>query len=343
MVSDSRMKTREGDLIQIEDKAIFDVKGLVHPLDRIVAFPRFIPDPHGNRKRRDIAYRKVYALSERYKLLEELLPHYLVIDPVFGERLCEVPGEDIKHYYNPVDCLQALRDSNLLNGLEANALRFAEFLRNQSGIPWNKLGISGSLLAQLHTPESDIDLIIYGKNHCLKIYDTLRSVMAKGKSVVRAYTQEELKVLYNFRSQDTKISFGNFVKTEHRKFLQGKFLQHDFYIRCVKDWDEVEEHYGDVIYRRAGYTKVKAVISDDSEAIFTPCRYSVDNVQVLEGEYGEAVTEIASFRGRFCEQAKKGETVIAQGKVESVKEKNRNVFFRLLLGGKPSDYMVLGR
>lgn len=338
-----RLRTREGDYIEDFNEVIFDVKGLVHPLGRIVAFPRYIPNPQGNRKRKGVAYRKVYALSERYKLLKEQFPHYLVSDPVFGECLCEVPKEDVKHYYNPVDRLQKLRKSNQLDTLEADALRFIEFLQRHSGVSWSKLGISGSLLAQLHTPKSDIDPIVYGEKNCLKIYKTLKALMENGKSEVKAYTQEELKALYNFRVKDTQMSFNDFVATEQRKVLQGKFLQHDFFIRCVKDWNEIEERYGDVVYRRVGYAKIKAVISDDSEAIFTPCRYSLDDVQVLEGACGEGVKEIASFRGRFCDQARRGERVIAQGKVEEVKKKDGCTFFRLLLGGAPSDFMVLER
>lgn len=54
------------------------------------------------------------------------------------------------------------------------------------------------------------------------------------------------------------------------------------------------------------------------------------------------IEEIASFRGRFCEQARNGETVIAQGKVEQVTDRKQNrEYFRLLLGNKPSDYMLL--
>ena len=87
----------------------------------------------------------------------------------------------------------------------------------------------------------------------------------------------------------------------------------------------------------------KAMILDDSKAIFTPCRYSVEDVRVLDGGCGKAVTEIESFRGRFCEQAINGETVIAQGKVERVNKKNGDTSFRLLLGGKPSDFIVLER
>lgn len=337
------METREGYLFETQEGLIFDVKGLVHPLDRIVAFPRFIPDPHGNRNRRGITYRKVYALSDRYKLLEEKFPQYLVPDPIFGERLCEVPKKDIRYYYCPSDRLHELRKSNHLDKLEADALHFLEFLQNYSSVPWNKLGISGSLLTQLHTPNSDVDPIVYGEKNCLKVYETLKTVLENEKSAVKPYAQQELRGLFNFRSQDTEMSFNDFVTVEHRKVLQGKFLQHDFYMRCVRDWNEVEERYGDVVYSRIGYAKIKAIILDDSEAIFTPCRYSVDNVQVLEGKFGKAVTEIASFRGRFCEQARNKEAVIAQGKVEKVQKKNGDTLFRLLLGGKPSDFMVLER
>ena len=337
------MRSREGDYIEDSNRVIFDVKGLIHPLERTVAFPRFVPNCHGTRKRRDTVYRKVYALSERYKLLKERFPQYLVYDTVFGEHLCEVPKKDIQYHYSPVDCLRELRDNNQLDALEADALRFAEFLQDHSDVRWDKLGISGSLLAQLQTSKSDIDPIVYGEKNCFKVHEALKAVVQEEKIAVKAYIKEELKILYNFRSQDTRIPFDDFVITEHRKVLQGKFMQHDFYIRCIKDWNEIEEHYGDVIYRRAGYAKIKATISDDSEAIFTPCRYSTYNVRVLEGKCEKVVIEIASFRGRFCEQARTGETVIAQGKVEKVQRKNGETYFRLLLGGKPSDFMIIER
>ena len=37
------MRAREGDLIKTKSNVVFDVKGLVHPADKIIAFPRFIP------------------------------------------------------------------------------------------------------------------------------------------------------------------------------------------------------------------------------------------------------------------------------------------------------------
>ena len=85
-------------------------------------------------------------------------------------------------------------------------------------------------------------------------------------------------------------------------------------------------------------TKIKATIADDSESLFTPCTYKLVNVQIIEGTKTEPIEEIVSFRGRFCEQAKSSETVIAEGKLERVQQKGKRDHFRLLLGSKPSDH-----
>jgi predicted nucleotidyltransferase len=153
---------------------------------------------------------------------------------------------------------------------------------------------------------------------------------------------DELKGLFDFRSKDTLVSLEDFVKTESRKVLQGKFMDRDYFIRFVKEWNEISEKYGDVCYRNCGYVKIEATVVDDTEAIFTPCTYKIEDVKVVEGPKLQPIMEIASFRGRFCEQAKKGEIVIAQGKIEHVKDQKRGCeYFRLLLGNKPTDYMIL--
>ena len=334
------MRAREGDIIETRGKSLFDVKGLVHPPGRIIAFIRFFPDPEGDRERDGVTYRKVYALSERYALLKRDFPQYLVYDPVFDEYLCEVPIEGVKKHYQPINRLRALRHKGASDETERLALAFTELLKEGGNISWIKLGISGSLLVGLHTPTSDIDPIVYGSESCHKVHRALKTLLEDEKSHVKAYDWEGLKGLFDFRSGDTAMSFEEFVQTESRKVLQGKFMGRDYFIRCVKDWDEVKERYGTVRYRAEGYAKIKAQVTSDSEAIFTPCRYELENVEILEGARVEPIREIASFRGRFCEQAKKGEEVIAQGKVERVQKMEENVHYRLLLGNKKSDFMV---
>jgi len=334
------IRAREGDLIEAFDGALFDVKGFVHPPNKLIAFIRYVPDPTGDRKRDGVTYRKVYALSERYALLKRAFPQYLVYDPVFDELLCEVPIEDVKKHYQPINHLEGLRHKGASDETERLALTFIELLKDNMRVPWRKLGISGSILVGLHTSTSDIDPIIYGSESCRKVHAALKTLLGDEKSHAKAYDLEGLRGLFDFRSGDTATVFEDFVRTESRKVLQGKFMGRDYFIRCVKDWDEVKEQYGTVRYRTEGYAKIKAQVTDDSEAIFTPCRYGIENVEILEGAHVKPIREIASFRGRFCEQAEKGEGVIAQGKVERVQGVERNVHYRLLLGNQKSDFMI---
>ena len=73
-----------------------------------------------------------------------------------------------------------------------------------------------------------------------------------------------------------------------------------------------------------------------------PAATNSADVAVVEGPKLSPITEVVSFRGRFCEQAIEGETIEAQGKVELVTDKkNGSEHYRLIIGSKPSDYMVL--
>jgi predicted nucleotidyltransferase len=336
------MRAREGDLIKSKSKVVFDVKGLVHPADKIIAFPRFIPSPTGTRHGKDSTYGKVYSLSDRFKYLQENQPDLIVFDTVFGETMCEVPINQIATHFKPEEKLWSLRSAKDLTVLENKALQLAQTLKAEANIPWSSIGISGSIMAGLTTEKSDIDPLVYGAENCRKAYIALQKLLAKPDSSFKTYSRAELQELFDFRSKDTQISFEDFVLLESRKAFQGKFMGTDYFIRFVKDWNEISEQYGDLCFKNSGYAKIKGKILESGDSLFTPCTYQVTDVQVVEGPKLTPIQEIVSFRGRFCEQANNNETIEAQGKVEQVtNKKNGAQHYRLILGNKPSDYMVL--
>jgi predicted nucleotidyltransferase len=338
------MKAREGELIKTKDNVIFDVKGLVHPPNKVIAFPRFIPTPQGTRGSQKDLYGKIYSLSERFKFLEQNSPNLIVYDPVFDETLCEVPTDKIKEHYKPIEKLRLLRTSKTLGDLERKAVQLAEALKEAADIPWSAVGISGSVLVGLYTAKSDIDPVVYGVENCRRAYVALENLLKDDASQFKPYSRGELQALFDFRSKDTIMSFEDFARVESRKAFQGMFDGTDYFIRFVKDWSQVIEQYGDVCYKNSGYAKITATIADDSKALFTPCTYKIENVKVVEGPELEPIQEIVSFRGRFCEQAQKDERVTVQGKVERVIDKRKErEYYRIILGNKPSDYMVLSR
>lgn len=342
MICMDYVRAREGDFIETVEGLIFDVKGLVHPPNRVVAYLRYVKDSRGNRVRGSSAYRKVYSLSEREKLLKLRYPRYIFYDPVFGENLQGVPVNLISVHYQPAGKVSELLNRSDLDSVEAQALEFVQGVHDESGVSFKKLGISGSLLVGLHAAKSDIDLIVYGRRNSIAVYDALARLMRNEKSHFSQYDLDDLKRLYEFRLKDTEMRLEDFLRLEKRKKYQGKFRGRDFFVRFILDWDEMDERYGDRRYVPSGYARIRAEIEDDSESIFTPCVYGVSKVQILSGtEVSSAfMREMVSFRGRFCEQAFRGETVIAQGKVEKVIEKDGSEYFRLVLGAKPSDYMI---
>ncbi len=145
--------------------------------------------------------------------------------------------------------------------------------------------------------------------------------------------------LYESRIKDTPMPFKKFLWHEKRKNFQGKFMNTDFFIRYVKDWDEIKEEYGDIIYKNQGSIKIKAIIKDDSEAIFTPCSYKISNVEFIDKHLNPQIKYVSSFRGRFCEQVKIGEKIIAQGKLEKVTN-SKEEYYRLLVGNKKEDFLI---
>ena len=342
----SQLQAREGELIKTKKDIIFDVKGLVHPPKRIIAFPRYIPSPKGDREYAGELYGKVYSFADRFKFLQEKAPELIVHDPVFDAILCEVPINTVAKHYKPVERLRELRSARKLGKLERKAVQLAEDLKEAADIPWSCIGISGSILVGLYTLQSDIDPVVYSIDNCRKAYAALQHLLKDSDSRFKPYSRRGLNVLFDFRSKDTIMSFEDFVLVESRKAFQGLFNGTDYFIRFVKDWNQTREQYGDVCYKECGYAKIVATVANGTEALFTPCTYKLENVKVVHGAMVQPIMEIVSFRGRFCEQLptnlREPPTVEAQGKVEQVtNNKTGETHYRLLLGNKPSDYMVI--
>lgn len=335
------IKAREGDFIESFEGLIFDVKGLIHPPDRVIAYVRYIPDKKGKRKKAKRFYRKIYSLHERDKFLLEKYPKYLYFDPFFNRLLEGIPTESIFKHYKPEKKLRDMRRYfKSLVGIEREAFEFIKLLKEKSGISWDKIGISGSILVDLHDENSDIDVVVYGTSNCVRVYEALEWLISSETSIKR-YDESGLKRLYKFRVKDAEVSFEQFIKTEIRKVMQGEFKGRDYFIRFVKDLHEIKEKYGEKIYVPIGRAKIKARITSDEESIFTPCKYVIDSIVFLQGNPVAPLKEIVSFRGRFCEQARVSEKVIVQGTIEKVIQTNDFYYYRLIIGGNPKDFMVV--
>jgi len=304
----------------------FAVKGLVHPPDRYLACLR---------------YRRLYHFAEQEEWLRAHAPGCLAFEPSCQAILQSVPRANVARIHDPRRRLQELRAGPLHDPVIRDSIAFAGLLRQAAGVPWEALGVSGSLLIGLHTPASDLDVTVYGAEDGRAVQQALHRVLDAGTyPELRRLDASGQRTLYAERVPDTRMAFEDFVAVERDKINQGQFGGRPYFLRFVPRPADVGESYGDRCYTPAGRAVIQATVLDAREAVFTPCRYIVGDVTFLDGGPAPDLREIVSYRGRFCEQAQKGQLVRASGLLEKVESRAAGCWHRLLLGNAADDTML---
>ncbi|MHA1250443.1 MAG: nucleotidyltransferase domain-containing protein [Candidatus Helarchaeota archaeon] len=332
---------REGCFIETKENLIFDVKGCIHPPDRIIAYLRYYPDASGNRIKNNVKYKKIYSLNERTQFLLKNYNKYIYFDPFFNIKLQGVPLNCIKKVYDPLDFRNQLKVRNNITNLQKSALEFIEILIDSADINEKKIGVSGSLMISLELPTSDIDILIYGTEDVIKLHKKMDEIFEMNNKIKR-YTLSQYKKLYEFKSKDTQISWDDFIKIEVRKKFQGTYNGIDFFIRGVKDWNEIDLNYGDFKIKNLGRVYIKAIVEDSSDSVFTPCIYKIKDSEIIKG-YKEdiSIDVLFSYRGRFNELLNTGDIFTAYGNLEKITLNSGKFYYRLILGGNKEDFLKL--
>ncbi len=342
----NNLKGIEGDFIETKENLIFDVKGIHHPKDRKICYIRFYPnDLTGDRIKNSIRYKKIYDLSERYLYLKENYPKYLFYSKEFDLEVQGVKNEDIQFVYTPGEYFKSLYHKSDLSKIERISKELCELFISEGEIQFNSIGITGSPMVGLNNNSSDIDLIIYGTDISLEFQDKLYQIFEKSGECKR-YNLHEFQTNYERRVGGSNVPFDEFLECEKRKLHQGVYKGYEFFIRYLKSPKDWQGEYYDYKYKNHGRIKLKAEIIDDTDSIFTPCSYKIDVIKIIENGLAsndyiiEDIIEVNSFRGRYCEQAKKGEIVLVEGKLEKVLFRNKE-YYRILLTEQVKDKILI--
>jgi len=318
----------EGDYLEDKFNNIFTVKGLIHPEDGSICVLRYLKN--GDRMKEKLSYRKIDSLREAMDILKKNYPQYLTFDKVFNRVLCVVKNSEVFRFYRAKDYLKELSRREKLKEIEERALELIDLLRREANLNYESFGLSGSCLLNLAKENSDIDLLVYGEKESYKVYEVLKELFKRDLRPINSW--EDF-----YKRRDSFMDLRSFIFHESRKFQEGKFKGKEFFIRFIKE--DKRENYGKEIYLYKGYARIKAKVKDDYEAIFTPCFYKLSEVEVLAGLKVKDIERIVSYRGRFCQQAKVNEKILAQGRVEEVKGKGYS-FHQMVLGEERRDFMI---
>jgi predicted nucleotidyltransferase len=236
--------------------------------------------------------------------------------------------------------IQQMPDERLSTAAK-NARDLAQLLQSKVPVP-SEIGITGSILVGLENAESDYDLVIYGRDNCKSIYSSMDSLFASDKGLIR-YTDADMPARYKWRAEGSGVSLEKFSVHDLRKTHQGRFHNMDFFLRYVQYPEEAGGNFATTRFSKVGKARVTGTVEDASLALFTPCTYRV-TISSVEGNNTapvnkQLITEIVSFRGRFCEQLITGESFRGQGILERVDTLDGS-HIRILLGNQPTDYLI---
>ena len=305
-------QVRTRDFIYTSDDLYFASTNYIHPENRVISFLRYVPDPKGDREKDGKRYRKVGS-EEAYSYLRENYPDYLYFSEVTNVEMMGVPLEKVEKIIKPEERLLGLKKTFDEGGkvknpeLIAKLMDVADFFHFMADIPYDHLGISGSILPGLQKSDvSDLDFVVYG-------LDNHRRAIAAFKMFDESLTKEEFRWY------------------ENRKANRGTINGTLFDILATKDYDEIEGVWGDTVYEPQGIAKIECDIVSALGAFDNPSLYTIENVEVLDG-VDFPLTEVVSFTHTYAGEVIDGEHVIAKGKVEKVIINGEFSHYRIVVG-----------
>jgi len=323
-------KLVEGYFIKTSDNLIFEVKGVVHPNDRIIAYVRYVPN---NVSSESISsFQKIYDLHEREEYLKDNFSEYLWFSEAHGRVVQAVPYEKVKQILDPVKHMDQIREGS--SALSISTTRLVDLLLEYTGMDRRDFGVTGSQLVGVARETSDIDLIGFGESTCDEFYRKLEPNFEEILGLER-YNGKLLDEHLKFRWGDLVEHHDILREIERRKTLEGVFEGHHFFIRLVKRRQDIRESFGQIVSENYESKEVQCLVIDDRNSIFTPCIYRVESLDFPNLE------QIVSFRGRFTEHVSKGDYVKAKGRLEYVVDTSTDERYQqLVLGENSTDYMI---
>ncbi len=333
---------RDHDQIRTLDGMIFTVVGNVHPPNRVQAYLKYTPSRDGVGCKRILKRYSMEDLEATLIYLSEFAPQHLFHDETLGFEFSGPLRVNVERHFKPEECLERIL---AVEGdvLERRAAELALELSDKSGVPIENFGVTGSILLGIHHPGfSDLDITVYGRENSRKVVDVLKGLAHGRDNNFNGFSIEDLRRFFSERGVGSALSFEEYANIYRRLWSRGFYKGTFFSVHPVKLESEVDERYGDRVYRQLGGAEAEMVVSDVEDSIFYPAVYGVEDASVREGLNVECLREIISFEGLYCGVASPGERLGVRGVVEEVASRE-GLCRRMVVGsrGAPGSIRIL--
>jgi len=262
---------------------IFAVADYSHP-NGLRSMLRYVPDAAGEREAAGIRYRKM-DFDPAFEFLRRERPDW-------AQDLHVVPLSAVQRIYQPSEGLLSVAKR------DPRVSKIAVLLA-KAGVPWEQMGITGSMLVGLDSPSSDIDFVVYGP-----IWWKARDIVAraKAKGIIGDLDEPTWRKIYAKRKPE--ISFEEFMRHEKRKGNRGMIDGTYFDLLFTRDWSQIQTQ---PIGKPGGERRIEARVTNADFAFDSPAIFHLDHPEVKE---------IFCYSHTYAGQALPGETIEAKGVLE---------------------------
>lgn len=320
----------DGDTFTTKEGFILNVFGYEHPEKRVFAFLKYIPSKfkelfnirllertwHYGRTELFRA-EKLYTAKNYQTFLEVFrtrFPDYIYYCPYRGKDVISAPLEKIRGVYVPRECLKRLLKMKKQDKLQSMTLDFVNLISSASKVALDDFGVHGSIALNMHSQESDIDIVVYGSRNFRRVEEAINRLVEEGT----------LSYVFNNRLDAV------------RRF-KGRYRDRIFMYNAVRKPEEVTTKYGEYAYTPIAPVKFQCKVKDDSEAMFRPAIYKIEDYTPLSQSSElpkEMVPEaVISMIGCYRNMARNSQKIEVSGMLERVeKVGDGETFYQVVVG-----------
>jgi predicted nucleotidyltransferase len=325
----------DGDTFVTDEGFVFNVFGYEHPNDRVFAFLKYIPS--SLKKLFQVEFlektwklgrlelfraEKLYTAQNYQAFLHTFhrdFPSYVYFCPFRGKEVISAPLDSVRDVYVPGERLSYLAELDERDALQQLTLDFVTLLSGESGIHMRDFGVHGSVALGMHTSGSDIDIVVYGSRNFRRLEKTVDRLVQNG---MLSYV------------------FSNRLDAARR--FKGRYANKIFMYNAIRRPEEVTVKYGEFRYKPLVPVEFRCRVKDDSEAMFRPTIYKIEDCQPIAGASRLPVEQtpqlVISMIGCYRNIARKGDEISVSGMLERVQSLlTDNVFHQVVVGTGSSE------
>ena len=313
--------------------------GYEHPEDRVFAFLKYIPAKYkdlfnvemltrtwkfGTKPLTNQLFRaeKLYTAKNYQTFIEAFrknFPNYLFYDQTRGKELITAPLDKIEQVFVPKDRLVWLQNLKNPDDFQKMALEIIDLIHKESGVPYTDLGLHGSTALEMHSPESDIDFVVYGTENFRVVEQTLQNLANQG---VVSYIA------------------GN--RIEAARHFVGKYKGKIWMYNATKKPEEIKGRYGEYTFTPLAPVRFWATICDDSETMYRPAIYKISNYKPMDAQseldLEKIPVQVTSNIGCYRNVARSGQQIKVAGTLEkATSTKDGTIFYQVVVGTATSE------